>query len=247
MALRALLRVGAAVFLVLSWSCAHRSGVPAFASSNNSGNSSDGSGNSSNNSGNSSRGSGESSRDSGNSSRSSNESSQSSNNSSGPGGSSDVNASSQNSSRNSTNASAQDTQASSGFVAASSLLLSTVATIGFAIYGTVRAAQPNEKAAKSAMVYLKANRHQLAQDLAIGAGPVIEDLASAAEIHPSRLERFSQLLKTHRRELLDWAKADRLTPVRAARFLSRIGELTVADPVLRVDYERFLARHPELG
>ncbi len=216
--------------------------APALLAADSSNNSSD------SGSGNSSQGSADSSKSSGDSSKSSADSSksvESSNNSSAPGGSSDLNASSQNSSANSSKATGQN---SSGVVAGSALLGSTLVGVGFAIYGTVRLAKSSgEEHAKTVLLYLRANGEQLRQDLALGAGPTLDDLAAAAEVRPDHRPRFLKLLQRHRRELLALADLDRLTAEGALSFLSRIGELALADPILEEDCRDWLARHPEVG
>jgi hypothetical protein len=118
-----------------------------------------------------------------------------------------------------------------------------VAGIGFSIYGTVRALEPgaSPEHAEATALYLGAQTHQLKQDLALGAGPVVDDLASAAGITRLHREHFGRLLQRHRRELLALADREALTPDRALQFLHRIGELTWADPVLHASAERALA------
>jgi len=94
--------------------------------------------------------------------------------------------------------------------------------------------------ARSAALYLGAQAHQLEQDLALGAGPVLDDLGAAAGLPPEQRGRFGRLLQRHRSELLDLARRETLTPERALGFLERIGELTWADPLLRAEASRTL-------
>lgn len=214
--------------------------VTADSSNNSSNNSSD---NSSGNSDNSSGASADSSGDSANSSQNSADSSDSSRNSSGEGGSSDINASSNASSRQSSDNTTRQSGQSSAVVSGVGLLLTTTAATGFAIYGTVMLLTPKPSTPAVALRYLRANEDQLRQDLALGYGPTLDDLASAAEIRVEHAARFRQLLQTNRKELLDLADGELLTADRALRFLSRIGELAWADEELRRDAEDFRARH----
>jgi len=132
----------------------------------------------------------------------------------------------------------------SAVVAGSALLLSTVVGIGFAIYGSVRAMEDprHPGSARATAMYLSAQTHQLEQDLALGAGPVLDDLAAAAGVPAGDRPRFGKLLRAHRGELLELAERRLLTPERALRFLNRVGELTWADPVLNVSARRVLER-----
>jgi hypothetical protein len=197
-------------------------------------------------SGNSSAGSGDSSAGSGNSSQGSNNSSANSNNSSANSNNSSQN--SDGSSRTSSAESSRDSGRASAVVAGSALLVSTAVGIGFAIYATVRAAnKPTVDQAKTAMRYLRSNLHQLQQDLALGAGPALDDLAAAAQIRSENRRQFARVLQRHRVELLTLARAEDLTPARALRFLERIGELAAADPTLRQDCDAFFAKHEAVG
>ncbi len=79
---------------------------------------------------------------------------------------------------------------------------------------------------------------QLKQDLALGMGPALDDLAGLARIGPSRRLHFFKLLQKNRAMLLTPRE---VTPREAARMMSRVGELVRADPVLRADGEAALA------
>ncbi|WP_233609853.1 MULTISPECIES: hypothetical protein [Corallococcus] len=92
----------------------------------------------------------------------------------------------------------------------------------------------------AAQVYLRARTHQLREDLALGAGPTVEDLAQAARIRRENLDVFGKLLRTHRQELLKLADAKTLTPERARAWLERVGELARTEPRLEEDRQAFL-------
>ena len=93
---------------------------------------------------------------------------------------------------------------------------------------------------QAAQVYLRARTHQLREDLALGAGPTVEDLAQAARIRRENLEVFGRLLRAHRQELLSMADAKRLTPERARAWLERVGALARTEPRLEEDRQAFL-------
>lgn len=80
--------------------------------------------------------------------------------------------------------------------------------------------------------WLVANELQLKQDLALGWGPTLEDLAGLAGIAPGHRERFGKVLQKHRRELVVSAE---VSPDEAAQVMSRVGDLVMTDPVLRAD------------
>ena len=109
----------------------------------------------------------------------------------------------------------------------------TVGAVAVIIW--TRSAKPSPRAAEAAQAFLRANRFQLQEDLALGAGRSIDDLAALARIRAANVPRFAQLLRSHRSELLALADARALTPGRAALALRRIGELAAGDPVLAED------------
>lgn len=167
-------------------------------------------------------------------------------------GSSDSNASSKASSDNTT----ADTglQRTSVILAGSTLLTTAGIGLGLTIYWLKndllgpKEPTPPEVQARQAQAWLNANLKQLKQDLALGAGPTVRDLASAAEIRAEHLARFGKLLQTHRAEILGPAtEGTRVTLEQATQALMKIGELTRADDVLQEDAAAFLLRHPELG
>lgn len=100
--------------------------------------------------------------------------------------------------------------------------------------------QYRQAAARTTRRWLVANRHQLALDLGMGAGPAIDDLAGAAGISTAHQAIFGRLLRTHRKELLALSSPGRLTDERALAFLVRIGDIARADPDLAEDYRRFV-------
>jgi hypothetical protein len=106
------------------------------------------------------------------------------------------------------------------------------------------ASLPEEEPTLDAMVmsrtWLLANQLQLSQDLALGAGPALDDLAGIAGIAPAHRARFGRVLQQHRAEL---KVAGEVTPAAAAQVMSRVGDLVMADPLLRADGGAALASH----
>jgi hypothetical protein len=109
----------------------------------------------------------------------------------------------------------------------------TVGVVAVIIWAA--AAKPSPQAAEAAQAFLRANRFQLQEDLALGAGRSIDDLAALARIRAGNVGRFARLLRSHRSELLALADARALTPERAVLALRRIGELAAGDPILAED------------
>lgn len=80
--------------------------------------------------------------------------------------------------------------------------------------------------------WLLANELQLKQDLALGWGPTLEDLAGLSGVAKGHQRHFGRVLQQHRAELL--VSVD-VTPDEAARVMARVGDLVMTDPVLRAD------------
>ncbi|MEM1349492.1 MAG: DUF3015 family protein [Myxococcota bacterium] len=85
-------------------------------------------------------------------------------------------------------------------------------TYGFSTYGIVALVQnlSKPKRAKAAHLYLKHNRHQLAQDIALGAGAHADDLAKIFGLPDELLPAFAQVLRSKRIELHDILCAESL-------------------------------------
>ncbi len=101
---------------------------------------------------------------------------------------------------------------------------------------------PTPQSVEAARVFLAANRVQLSQDLALGAGRSIEDLAGAAGIRAENLGRFGRALRAHRAELAAMVQVEPLTRDAALTLLRRVGEIAEQDERLRQDGLAFLSR-----
>lgn len=133
--------------------------------------------------------------------------------------------------------------------------LGIVAGAVYGSYTTTTKKEPKEEEVKKAerdelgravKAYLASNQLQMRQDLAVGAGPFVRDLAAAARIREVQLSRFGEVLRANRTELLDLGTTDGLTSERALQFLARIGDLTKADAELSASY-RAWAEQQGLG
>jgi len=146
----------------------------------------------------------------------------------------------------STLARAQTTSPEATLLAYSSLS-STVTlpttSVGVGIYFTVNAASKGAagdvQVAEAADAFLRQNGLQLIEDLAVGTGPALTDLASAAFVSRDDLQLFGATLRRHRLELLEKASLAKLTPTRALDFMRRVGALVLADPRLARSYAAF--------
>lgn len=117
--------------------------------------------------------------------------------------------------------------------------------LGYAIWALASkapalAVPPPEAVGQAAQAYLRGRTHQLREDLSLGAGPSIEDLAALARIRRDNLRLFGWVLRAHRVELLALTDDATLTPERALLWLARVGELAATQPPLREDRLAFM-------
>ncbi|WNG55023.1 hypothetical protein F0U59_09730 [Archangium gephyra] len=217
-------------------------------------NSDSGSGASSNTSGNSSESNSGNSSDSnsGNSSDSnSGDSSQSQSSESSQGPSSESNSGNSGegeASQSQSGGSSENSQSSrGGNVVSFSVVGATLGGLGLAFWMIMKAPSagppPPVNVGEAAQAYLRARTHQLREDLALGAGPSIEDLAAMARIRRENLRIFGRVLREHRRELLALAESSALTPEHALEWLARVGQLARTEQRLEEDRLAFLAAY----
>lgn len=204
-----------------------------------------------------------SSEGSGDSSKGSGDSSDQSGNSSGEGGSSESRSgddSNSGTSRSENGGEGKDSRSESsnsdknnGRVLSATTVAATVIGLGVVIWRVAVSAERRrqrqqaapEEVGRAAQVYLRSRTHQLREDLALGAGPTVDDLAAAANIRRENLGTFGRLLRANRGELLALADTRTLTPERALVWLERVGELARTDPKLDEDRLAFLAAQGE--
>jgi hypothetical protein len=97
---------------------------------------------------------------------------------------------------------------------------------------------PTMDAMVMARSWLVANELQLAADLGLGLGPALDDLAYIAGVAPGHRAHFGKVLQRARARLV---VPRELTPGGAAALMRVVGELVMADPVLRGDAVAMLA------
>lgn len=108
-----------------------------------------------------------------------------------------------------------------GFMTSTSSTLSGVAT-GYSMWG-----MSSGGVTAQLERYISAHQADLEQDLALGQGPTIRDLAEFAQVEPEHRSSFGKFLRKNRADLLDLANADTLTPARTQRFADRITALSL--------------------
>ncbi len=93
------------------------------------------------------------------------------------------------------------------------------------------------RAARIAYEYLRLRLHQLREDVARGAGPMVDGLAGVVNVRREHVPHFGRVLRSHQGELLALADSRTLTPPRALELMRRVGALVLEDPLLRGDLE----------
>lgn len=114
----------------------------------------------------------------------------------------------------------------------------TVAGVGAVVFlllgkdGKAEKADPNAESTKATLLYLRDNHLQFVQDLAVGEGPVLLELASAARIRDENRARFGQRMQAHAAELIALSAPEQLDGHRTVRFVERYLEIAGADGLL---------------
>jgi hypothetical protein len=134
------------------------------------------------------------------------------------------------------------------------LLLTTASAVGttvgivYSVIGTQRKdPHARAKVGRAFASYLRRNSDQLVQDVTLGSGRTVNDLAATAAISTNNLPAFGRLLRAHRAELLKLADVRQLSPDRALAFLERMGTLVMNDRVLISDYDAAVAKFGRAG
>lgn len=117
----------------------------------------------------------------------------------------------------------------------------TITLLGLVIWGVAGSARM--PIADAAHGWTRSNEYQLAQDLSTGSGPAIRDLAAVAGIRPDHLDRFGELLRRERRELMSLVEASRHSREASLELFRSVGAIARADDLLHEDYVAFRARH----
>lgn len=117
---------------------------------------------------------------------------------------------------------AASAEADEGSAAASLLvLLTTTGLIALAGIGSY-AISSKDSGGKNATRYLRENAADLRQGIALGSGPVVEDLVAAFGVPTDRRSAFARELRVIRSEILSLADPATLTDERAWRFFERV-------------------------
>lgn len=70
--------------------------------------------------------------------------------------------------------------------------------------------------------YMRHNATALQQDLNVGGGQTVKDLAQIFMVEPAQEQAFGQMLRQHRASLVDLTQVDNLNQDRAGLFISTI-------------------------
>lgn len=119
---------------------------------------------------------------------------------------------------------AQDDNTNSGDGVASSST-STTTTVGVLItVGPILTTTLVASSGSSAQMeqYMRHNATALQQDLNVGGGQTVKDLAQIFMVEPAQEQAFGQMLRQHRASLVDLTKVDTLNQDRAGLFISTI-------------------------
>ena len=100
-----------------------------------------------------------------------------------------------------------------------------------------------DKAEKLAEIFIRDNSLNIDQDLALGEGKIINELAAAFEIKSDMRLQFGQLLKNNRAALLSFATLKNLTPRRAGEFMRTVAAKTEQDSTFKPFMQDFRKKH----
>ena len=112
----------------------------------------------------------------------------------------------------------------------STLLLTTVGIglSGVGIY--VISSKNDDKRRAAAMYYLRNNALQVRQDICLGRGPVLQEMAVELRLGPKAGQALGTALRKQRHELLSLADPKRLTPDRAWQFFDAVRRIAKQTP-----------------
>lgn len=100
---------------------------------------------------------------------------------------------------------------------------------------------PERKQNAQLAAYLNANRTSVRQDLTMGAGPSLTDLAQAFGVDAKGHKAFGAALRRARRDLLPILSTPRVTLTGADRFVQIVHRLMLQDPSLAPSARRLSA------
>ncbi|MGM0556555.1 MAG: DUF3015 family protein [Myxococcota bacterium] len=134
-----------------------------------------------------------------------------------------------------TNAAAQSSTSDEEAAAAGLLLTTTIGgittTIGGVVLTVVLVSKDDDN--KEAMkLYIQNNGIAMQQDLTMGGGETVDDLAEAFGVSESKHEAFGRALRERREALVDLADARSVDEERAGRFIEEVNAAILADEQL---------------
>ena len=98
------------------------------------------------------------------------------------------------------------------------------------------------RASRAAALYLQQNALALTEELSLGRGPAVNELAAAYGVAPDNLPHFGQMLRAHRAQLLELASVENLAPERAVGFFQAVTAGMQSHPALAADLQNLIRR-----
>lgn len=111
------------------------------------------------------------------------------------------------------------------------LTTTLIALAGIGVYASTKG--DGDRRADAAVYYLRQHALQVRQDLCLGRGPVLDQLAVELRVTGARRATFVRSLRLRRVMLLALAEPAQLTPERALRFFSMVRKLAPSGPAVR--------------
>jgi len=86
--------------------------------------------------------------------------------------------------------------------------------------------------------FIRQNAHALQQDLTVGGGESVRDLAAAFQVEKQDYDTFAEMLRERRNELVPLTRVDELDSERADAFFRKVARGMQTRPELRDDLRR---------
>lgn len=138
----------------------------------------------------------------------------------------------------STSASAQSMNDNNGEGAGLALLTTTTGittTVAGGVALTVLLLDSGDSASKE--TYIRQNALALQQDITVGSGESIEDLAAAFRVSEEHLPAFASAIRSHREQLVPLTHVEKLDAKRAEQFFAIVARAMREKPALRRELE----------
>lgn len=115
--------------------------------------------------------------------------------------------------------------------------LGAITLVGGGIALTIVLAS-NSGSSSSKKEFIRQNAQALQQDLTVGGGESVQDLAAAFQVEQQDYDTFARMLHERRNELVPLTKVDKLDSERADAFFRKVAQGMQTQPELRDDLRR---------